>query len=146
MALYGLASFSHRAWTTANGRSLDIASWTNQQMFDTAAIDFAKQAYAREGRDALFVLPEEQLAVTLPTDARILPINLNWVPVSLAARSRYSGRVPDHVFMLLPNTILDSGNGILDMGNARPLLATFTDYDPDRWGRKTFASMSVFFQ
>ena len=58
-------------------------------MFDTAAIDFVRQAYEQEGRDALFVLPESQLAVTLPTDARIVSIDLNWTPVSLVARRRY---------------------------------------------------------
>jgi hypothetical protein len=144
--LYGLASFSHRAWITANGRSLDRTSWTNQRMFDAAAIDFAREAYAQEGRDALFVLPGSQLAVTLPADARIIATDLNWQPVSVVAGSLYSGRVRGHVFMLLPNTIFDSGNGVLDMSKGRALLSAFTGYAPDGWERKTFANMSVFIQ
>jgi hypothetical protein len=42
MALYGVASFSYHELTTAKGQSLDRASWTNQRMFDAAAIDFAR--------------------------------------------------------------------------------------------------------
>jgi hypothetical protein len=145
-ALYGLASFSHCAWTTADGRWLDRKSWTNQQMFDARAIDFAREAYTQEGRDALFVLPAAQLAVTLPIEARIIVMGLNWRSVSKVASDRYSGRVPGHVFMFLPNTILDSGNGMLDMSKAGPLLSMFTDYAPDHWERKIFANMSVFFQ
>jgi hypothetical protein len=135
-ALYRLASFSHRALTAAEGRSLDTMSWTNQQIFDAAAIDFAREGFAREGRDALFVLPSYQIAVTLPTDARIIAM---WDPESEIAGRRYSGRVPGHVFVLMPNSISDTSKG-------RALLSTFTGYGPEAWERKTFANMSVFFQ
>jgi hypothetical protein len=145
-ALYGLASFSHRAWITAHGRSLDRMSWTNQNMFDPAAIDFIRKAYAREKRDALFVLPTYQLAVTLPTDARVLAIDLNWETESVIAGFRYSGRVPGHIFVLMPNTIFDERNGILDMAKGPMLLSAFKDYAPHAWTKKTFANMSVFFQ
>jgi hypothetical protein len=60
MALYGLTSFSYHEFMTAKGESLDRTSWTNQRIFDAAAIDFARTAYAREGRNALFVLPSYQ--------------------------------------------------------------------------------------
>ena len=66
MALYGLGSFSYHEMTTAQGQSLDRMSWTNQRIFDPAAIDFAREVYAREGRESLFVLPSYQMAVTLP--------------------------------------------------------------------------------
>lgn len=145
-ALYGLASFSHRAWITSNGQSLDRMSWTNQNMFDLAAIDFIRKAYVRERRDALFVLPTYQLAVTLPTDARVLAIDLNWETESVIAGFRYSGRVPGHIFVLMPNTIFDGKNGILDMAKGPTLLSAFKDYAPNAWTRKTFANMSVFFQ
>ena len=138
MTLFGLASFSHHVWTTANGRSLDRTSWTNQWMFDPAAVDFARDAYAQEGRDALFVLPwvlpSNELAVTLPIDARILSLYLKRDP-----DFRYSGRVPGHIFVLMPNTTLAMSEG-------PALLSIFTDYAPDAWKRKTFANMSVFFQ
>jgi hypothetical protein len=60
MALYGLTSFSYHEFMTAKGESLDRTSWTNQRIFDAAAIDFARTAYAQEGRNALFVLPSYQ--------------------------------------------------------------------------------------
>jgi hypothetical protein len=72
MALYGIASFSSPALTAANGRSFDRTSWTNQRDYDAAAIDFARQAYAREGRDALFAVTSPQIPVMLLTNARIL--------------------------------------------------------------------------
>jgi hypothetical protein len=85
MALYGLASFSSRALTTAMGQSVDRTSWTNQTIVDAAAIDFARVEYAREGRDALFVLPSPEIAVTLPTDARIIAVHLDFTPESVIA-------------------------------------------------------------
>jgi hypothetical protein len=136
ITLFGLASFSHHIWTTADGRSLDTTSWTNQWMFDPAAVDFARNAYAQEGRDALFVLPSvlpsSELAVTLPITARILSLYLN-------QNLRYSGRVPGHIFVLMPNTALA-------MTKAPALLSISTDYAPDAWEKKSFATMSVFFQ
>jgi hypothetical protein len=141
MALYGVASFSYHELTTAKGQSLDRASWTNQRMFDAAAIDFAREVYAREGRDALFVLPVygmAQMAVTLPVDARILVMYFDLEPES-AFVGRYSGRVPGHVVVLVPNSIFDTSKG-------RALLSAFTDYAPDAWNRKTFANTSVYFQ
>jgi hypothetical protein len=138
MALYGLGSFSYHEFTTAMGQSLDRTSWTNQRIFDAAAIDFTREVYAREGRDALFVLPSYQIAVTLPTDARIIVIDLNYEAESTIA-GRYAGRVPGHVFVLMPNGISDTSKG-------RALLSAFRDYTADAWERKTFAEMSVFFQ
>ena len=134
MAFYGLASFSYHEFTTAKGQSLDRTSWTNQRIFDAAAIDFTREAYAREGRDALFVLPSYQIAVALPTDARIIVIDLNY-----DLESKIFGRVPGRVFVLMPSSSADTSNG-------RALLSAFTDYAPDAWERKTFANMSVFFQ
>jgi hypothetical protein len=138
MALYGVASFSYFELRTAKGQSLDRASWTNQWMFDAVAIDFAREIYAREGRDALFVLPlfgQAQSAVTMPADARILVMNFEYEPES---RYRYFGRVPGSVVVLVPN--------IFDTSKRRVLLSAFRDYAPDAWNRKTFANTSVYFQ
>jgi hypothetical protein len=140
MALYGVASFSYFELRTAEGQSLDRASWTNQWMFDAAAIDFAREIYAREGRDALFVLPlfgMAQSALTLPVDARILVMNFDFEPET-AFVGRYFGRVPGHVVVLVPN--------IFDTSKRRVLLSAFRDYAPDAWNRKTFANTSVYFQ
>jgi hypothetical protein len=151
MALYGLASFSYHELTTAKGQWLDRTSWTNedltnQRIFDAAAVDFLKEAFAQEGRGALFVLPSYQLAVTLPTDARILAIDFNWAMGSDIQDLRYAGRVPGHVFVLLPNTIIDAQSGTSDPSKGRALLSAFTDYASDAWERRTFANTSVFFQ
>jgi hypothetical protein len=146
MALYGVASFSHRAWNASNGQSLDRTSWTNQEIFDAGAIRFARQQFDLEGRNALFVLPASQLALTLPLRARILVTGLNWEPLSHVLSVRYAGRVPGHVFVLLPNTIFGLANGMLDMSKVRTFLSTFTDYAPDAWSSKSFANMTVFFQ
>jgi hypothetical protein len=140
MVLYGFASFSSRALAAASGRSLDRLSWTNQQIYDADAIDFVREAYAREGRDALFVLPTPQIPVTLPIEARILTRDIEWGgPAASLPGSRYSGHVRGHVYVLIPNNLVDTTN-------ARELLSAFTDYAPNAWERKTFANMSVFFQ
>jgi hypothetical protein len=110
-------------------------------MFDVAAIDFAREIYAREGRDALFVLPlfgMAQMALMLPVDARILVMKFDFEPES-AFVGRYFGRVPGHVVVLLPNNIFDTTKG-------RALLSAFRDYAPDAWNKKTFPNISVYFQ
>jgi hypothetical protein len=140
MALYGVASFSSRAAAAAKGQSFDRTSWTNQQIYDAAAIDFARGVYEQEGHDALFVLPTPQIPVTLPTGARILTRDLDWgEPAAARPGPQYAGRVAGHIFVLLPNSLSDTSK-------ARGLLSAFTDYPPDGWERKKFANMSVFFQ
>jgi hypothetical protein len=137
MALYGLASFSYQEFQTARGNSLDRMSWTNQRIFDPAVIEFAKQIYAREGRDALFVLPSPQMAVTLPTEARVLVIEPNSPSVSQLAPG-YFGRVRGHLVVIMPNTISGTRNSLL--------LSAFRNYLPDHWTRMTFPELSVFLQ
>jgi hypothetical protein len=137
MAIYGLASFSYQEFKAARGNSLDKMSWTNQRIFDRAAIEFTKEIYSREGRDALFVLPSPQMAVTLPTEARVLVIEPNSPPAQVAGR--YFGRVRGHVVVIMPNTISDTRKSLA-------LLSAFRDYVPDNWTRMTFPKLSVFLQ
>jgi hypothetical protein len=151
MALFGLASFLYHQLTTARGPWLDQKSWTNQSLtnqkiFDPAAVGFLRGAYAREGRNALFVLPSSQLALTLPTETRVLAIDINWATKSEIQDLRYAGRVPGHVFVLLPNTIIDARSGTSDPSKGSALLSAFTGYATDAWKRKSFQNMSVFFQ
>jgi hypothetical protein len=141
MAFYGVASFSYHELTTAKGQYLDRASWTNQRSVDAAAIDFARDIYAREGRDALFVLPlygMAPMAVTLPVDARIWLMFFDLIPESEFV-GRYSGRVPGHIVVLIPSSLFDTSK-------VRALLSTFRDYAPNAWERKIFANTSVYFQ
>jgi hypothetical protein len=147
MALFGLASFSYHQLTTAKGPWLYQKSWTNLRIFDPAAVDFLQEAYAREGRNALFVFPSHELALTLPTEARVLAMDFNlWARVSEVRDLRYAGRVPGHVFVLLPNTIIDAQSETSDASKGRALLSSFTDYAADAWKRKSFQNTSVFFQ
>jgi hypothetical protein len=148
MALLGLASFSYHQLTMAKGLWLDQKSLTNQDpgVFDPAAVDFLQEAYAREGRNALFVLPSYALALTLPTDARVLAMDFNLWARSEVQDLRYAGRVPGHVFVLLPNTIIDAQSGTSNASKGRALLSSFTDYAADAWKRKSFQNASVFFQ
>jgi hypothetical protein len=125
--------------TTARRQSLDRTSWTNQRIFDAAAIDLAREAYTQEGRDALFVLPSYQIAVAFPVGARLLVIDLNHEGDEAKIAGRFFGRVPGHVFVLMPNSISDTSKG-------RALLSAFADYAPNAWERKTFADMSAYFQ
>jgi hypothetical protein len=139
MAFYGLASFSYHEFTTAKGQSLDRSSWTNQRIFDAAAIDFTREIYAHQGRHALFVLPSYQIAVTLPVDARILVVDLNYEGDESKITGHYAGRVPGRLVVLMENSIADTSNG-------HALLSAFSGYDPEVWRRKTFSTMSVFYQ
>jgi hypothetical protein len=140
MALYGVASFSFHELVTARGRTFDRMSWTNQLVFDSAAIDFLRKAYAREGRDALFVLSSYPLAVTLPVEARIIVIDPDYeTEETMLTARQYSGHVLGHAFVLIPNSISDTSKG-------RALLSALSDYPSTGWQRQTFSDMSIFFQ
>lgn len=146
MAFYGLGSFLSGMYRTAESQSLDRVSWTNQLVYDAAALDFARDTFAREGRDALFVLPSLPLVVTLPTEARVIAIDLGWESEFATKQRRYSGRVPGHILVLLPNTIIDTFSGKINMNKGPELLSEFKDYAPNAWKKRIFNTMTVFFQ
>jgi hypothetical protein len=146
MVFYGLGSFLFGEYRMAKSQSLDRVSWTNQGVFDIAAVDFARNTFAREGRDALFVLPTLPLAVTLPKEARVIAIDLSWESESATKERRYSGRVPGHILVLLPNSIVDITSGKISMSKGPALLSEFKDYAPDAWKKQVFNTMTVFFQ
>ena len=146
MAFYGLGSFLLGEYKTVESQSLDRVSWTNQRVFDDAAVDFARDTFAREGRDALFVLPSLPLAVILPKESRVIAIDLSWEPESATKQRRYSGRVPGHILVLLPNSIVDITSGKISMSKGPALLSEFKDYSLDAWKKRVFNTMTVFFQ
>jgi len=139
MSLYGIMSFSNRAWAAADGHALDRASRTNQPLVDRAAIEFLQNASAQEGGRAVFVLPSPDIGVTLPVNARIIAVHLDFEPESRIARLHYNGRATGHVFVLMQNRLADGAKG-------RALLSAFSSYSIDGWERKTFSSSSVFIQ
>ena len=71
------------------------------------------------------------MAVTLPVDARILVVDLNYEGDKSKIAGHYYGRVPGHVVVLLPNNISDTSEG-------RALLSAFADYDPHAWKSEHF--------
>jgi hypothetical protein len=52
----------------------------------TSEQSILREVYAREWRKALFILPSAQLAVTLPVDARIIVIALNYEQTAIVGR------------------------------------------------------------
>jgi hypothetical protein len=139
MSLYGIVSFSNRAWAAADGHSLDGVSRTNQPIIDRTAIEFLRDAYTRETRRAVFVLPSPDIGVTLPLGARIIAVHLDFEPEAKIAGLHYGGRAAGHVYVLMQNAIADSGKG-------KALLAAFSSYPTDGWERKTFGWSSIFIQ
>jgi hypothetical protein len=139
MSLYGLTSFVFHASDSASGKSLDRHSWTNQPLVDTAALDFMRQAYVRDGRRSLFVLPSVDNAVALPVGARVLVTSLDFTPDTKIAALRYSGHVPGTLFVLMQNDIADGEKG-------HHMLAAFRGYRSRNWKRIAFAKSSIFFQ
>ena len=139
MALYGLASFSSRALAAADGHAIDLTSWTNQPLVDQSAIRYLQAEYLHEGREALFVIPSPDIVVTLPLEARVIALHIDFQRETEIAALRYRGRVPGHIFILIQNRIADSPKG-------EALLRAFVDYNPQTWTRKTFSTSTVFIQ
>jgi len=139
MSLYGLASFSSHALAMADGHSLDRTSWTNQPLVDQSAIRYLQEEYVHEGRDALFVIPSPILAVTMPLEARLIAVHIDFQRETQIAALRYRGRVPGHIFVLIQDRIADSSKG-------KALLRAFIDYNPQNWTRRRFSSSSIFIQ
>jgi len=139
MSLYGLASFSSHALAMADGHSLDRTSWTNQPLVDQSAIRYLQEEYVHEGRDALFAIPSPILAVTMPLEARLIAVHIDFQRETEIAALRYRGRVPGHIFVLIQDRIADSTKG-------QALLRAFVDYNPQNWTRRRFSSSSIFIQ
>ena len=138
MAMYGVVSFINRIRSTDMG-AIDLYSRTRQFKVDPKALDYARAAFGREGRNALFFLPFPDAASAFPLGARFLSTSLDEVPESLLAARRYAGRVPGHVYVLMRTRLAQSAKGML-------VLKEFANYPLDAWEGHEFGDTTVFVQ
>jgi hypothetical protein len=138
MALYGGISLVYRAWSTKQGE-IDRYSRTRQPIVDRQAIEFAKVAFAREGRNSVFVLPSAEIACVFLPGARILSNHVEYESEAIISARTYRGKVQGRLYVIMPTRIAQSGKGTL-------LLKEFLDYPLDAWERHSFGSSTVFVQ
>ena len=138
MSFYGCFAFAHRAWSTKQGE-IDHYSRTHQASVDESTIEFARAAFAREGRDALFVLPSPDVACAFSPSARILSNHIKFESDATILARTYRGRVRGRLYVIMPTRIAQSVKGTL-------LLKEFIDYPLDAWEKHSFGSSTVFVQ
>lgn len=138
MAMYGVFSFVNRIRST-DPRAIDRYSRTRQLKVDPKALEYARDAFGREGRNALFFLPFPDAASAFPPGARFVATNLEVQTERLLAARRYAGHVPGHVYILMQAQLARSAKRAL-------LLTEFTDYPLDAWEGHEFGDTIVFVQ
>jgi len=138
MSLYGCFAFAHHAWSTKQGE-IDHYSRTHQASVDESAIEFARAAFAREGRDALFVLPSPDVACAFSPSARILSNHIKFESDAAILARTYRGKVRGRLYVIVPTGIAQSAKGTL-------LLKEFIDYPLDAWEMHNLGSSTVFVQ
>jgi len=138
MSLYGCFAFAYRARSTKRGE-IDHYSGTYQPSVDESAIDFLRTVFARDGRDALFVLPSPEVACAFSPKARILTNHIEFEPEETISGRTYRGTVRGSVYVVVPARIDQTAKASL-------LLKEFVDYPPDRWEKQTFGRSTVFVQ
>jgi len=123
----------------AKRENIDPYSRTRQDEMDIRAVEFASAAFAREGRDDIFVLQRSGVASAFPPDARILVAQLLDEPESAIAAMRYAGRVRGRVYIAMQTAIAQTVKGTL-------LLNLFEEYPFNAWERHQFGNTTVFVQ
>jgi hypothetical protein len=138
MSLLSCFTFAYRARSTKQGE-IDYYSRTRQRSIDESAIEFVRAEFAREGRDALFVLPSPDAASALSPSARILSNHVEFDTEAIISERRYRGKVRGRLYVIMPTRIAQSVKGPL-------LLKEFIDYRLDEWESHNFGSSTVFVQ
>jgi hypothetical protein len=138
MSLYGGMAFAYRAWSTKRGE-VDRYSGTHQPSVDRSAIDFVRAAFAKEGQDAVFVLPAADAACILSPGARILLNQIEFESEATIAARTYRGKVRGRVYVVVPKHIAQSPKAVL-------LLKEFVDYPPTAWESLSFGDSTVYVQ
>jgi hypothetical protein len=138
MSLYGFTAFAYRVWST-RGRQIDHYSRTRQPSVDESAIEFLRTAFAREGRDALFVLPSPDAACAFPPRARILSNHIEFDTEASISAQTYHGRVRGSLYVTMPTRVAHSAKAPL-------VLKEFVDYPFDVWQTYTVGSSTIFVQ
>jgi hypothetical protein len=138
MSLYGCMAFAYRARSTKQGE-IDHYSGTSQPSVDEGAIEFLSTAFAREGHDALFVLPSPDAASAFPPGARILSNHIEFESEETISARTYRGQVPGRLYVVVPTRIAQSVKATL-------LLKEFKEYPLDAWETYSFGTSAVFVQ
>jgi hypothetical protein len=138
LSLYGCFAFAHRARSAKKGE-IDSYSRTYQTNVDQGAIEFARAAFTREGRNALFVLPSPEVACAFSPSARILSNHIEFESSTTISARAYRGKVRAGLYVIMPTQIAESLKGTL-------LLKEFIDYPFDAWEKHNFANSTVFVQ
>jgi hypothetical protein len=138
MSLYGCFTFAYRARSTKQGE-IDYYSRTRQRSVDETAIEFARAEFAREGRDALFILPSPDAASAFSPSARILSNHIEFDTEAIISERTYRGKVRGRLYVIMPTRIAQSVKGPL-------LLKEFIDYPLDDWESHSLGSSTVFVQ
>jgi len=138
MSLFGWIAFAYRARSMKPGE-LDPYSRTRQPSANQNALEFVRAAFTREGRDALFVVPSPDAVSAMPPDARILSHQIEFEPKATISARTYNGKVPGHVYVIIPTRFAESDKEIL-------LLKEFKNYSFDGWVRHSFGRSTVFVQ
>jgi len=130
MSFYGCLAFGFRAWST-KWAEIDRYSRTYQPSVDESGIQFLRTQFAKDGRDALFVVPSPDVVSTFPPGARILSNHLEFDTEETIAAQTYRGRVRGPLYVIMPTRIAESEKGLL-------VLQEFKDYSPDSWQKSNF--------
>ena len=138
MSLYGCMAFAYRAWSTKQAE-IDRYSGTHQPNVDESAIELLRTAFAREGRDALFVLPSADAACAFSPSARILANQIELEPEKTILARTYRGKVQGPLYVIVPTRIAQSPKATL-------LLKEFLDYPLDAWESHSLGRSTVYGQ
>jgi hypothetical protein len=136
MSFYGLFSFVDRV-RSVNPGEIDRYSQTRQLKVNAQSLEYARAAFAREGRDALFVLPFPDATSAFPPGARLISTSFDAEPAAFIAARKYAGRVPGHVYVLIRTRLARTSK-------AKLLLKEFTDYSADAWEEHQLGDTTVF--
>lgn len=118
---------------------VDPYSRIRQDEIDSGAIEFVQDAFARDGRDDLFVLERPGVASAFPPGARVLFAEFLLQTEPLIKARHYAGRVRGGVYVLIRTATAQTVKGAL-------LLKRFTDYPAAAWEPHRFGNTTVFVQ
>jgi hypothetical protein len=138
MSLYGCLAFGYRAMSLKKAE-IDPYSLTHQPSVDQTGIAFLRSAFAREGRDALFVLPSPDVALEFPPSARIISNHIEFDTEAMISERAYHGKVKGSLYVIMPTRIAESAKGPL-------VLKEFIDYPADAWRSEVLGNSTIFIQ
>jgi hypothetical protein len=117
----------------------DPYSRIRQDGCDIGAIEFVQAAFARDGRDDLFVLESPGVASAFPPGARVLFAEFLVQTESAIAERHYSGSVRGAVYLMMRTATAQTVKGAL-------LRSRFTAYPANAWETHQFGNTTVFVQ